>query len=641
MFDYWLDKSARNGYAPAQFYAFLLLSDNSPEMCKMRSEYLKLASDAQFPNARYLYLMGCLHVREDSSEEIEKKKIALVESEGLIEQYLKDRKENSQERKDNGAALPVSEQYLKWGRGCMSVDYSKIRGKEIQCPTDVDVLNPDNMISDLWQYDRYVNIGDLIYRIACCYKEETAGCSFDNQKVRELLSLAMEHGNRRVWFALIDDYWMSDEDEKAFEELKKAMADNAPWAFLVQFKYTCYNPDGTENFEQAFPYLQKAVELNAGRANKYLGMCYALGKGVQQDVKKGVQILEDNKEYVILMLLYGKGLGVEQDVEKSKRYFALELARDDNNNDRKIAIGDIDEGKFCFKRYNYEEALICSEFYLYFNKYYLKRMEKEGVSHAATYWGLNQANEKAMRAILRNAAKQGDAFDMATAGGMLLTRSDDQQLKQEGEDLLLKAAQSGQTMAMVILGLQSVKAGGKEDDPAMKMKLLKEGRQWLKQAADKGNMLDYLDVTEMFIDSGIPVDLEEYHRYLDLAVELNYAKAMLLKASFLARSCKPEDSAEVHQHVEKLLQQAADLGSSLANDLLQKYKNSKNQAPNDVSTRFSEILSKDFNSKGKYDELKSNHERKSDYGLPTLPDFNLPKINNNHDNYNSPFPQLN
>ena len=60
-------------------------------------------------------------------------------------------------------------------------------------------------------------------------------------------------------------------------------------------------------------------------------------------------------------------------------------------------------------------------------------MEKEGVSHAATYWGLNQANEKAMRAILRNAAKQGDAFDKAMAGGMLLTRSDDQQLKQEGE----------------------------------------------------------------------------------------------------------------------------------------------------------------------------------------------------------------
>ncbi|MBR0237212.1 MAG: sel1 repeat family protein [Thermoguttaceae bacterium] len=594
MFDYWLDKSASYGYAPAQYYAFILLRADVPEMGKRKDEYLKLASNAQFPNARYLYLMGCLNGREDSSEEIEKKKIALVESEGLIEQYLKDRKENSQEGKDNGAALPVSEQYLKWGRGCMSVDYSKIRGKEIQCPTDVDVSNPDNTISDLWQYDSYVNIGDLIYRVACCYKEETAGCSFDREKVRELLSLAMELGNRRVWFALIYDYWMSDEDEKAFEELKKAMDDNKPWAFLAQFIFTCYNPDGTENFEQAFPYLQKAVELDAGRANKYLGMCYILGKGVKQDVKKGVQILEDNKEYVMLMLLYGKGLGVEQDTEKSKRYFAMELARDGINDNGKITIGEIDEGKFCFKRYSYEEALICAEFYLYFNKYCLKRMEKEGVSHAATFWGLSQTNEKSMRTILRNAAKQGDAFDKATAGGMLLTRSNDQQLKQEGEEALRKAAQSGQTMAMVILGLQSVKAGGKEDDPARKMKLLKEGRQWLKQAADKGNMLDYLDVTEMFIDSGIPVDLEEYHRYLDLAVELNYAKAMLLKAAFLSRSCKPEETAEVQSRAEKLIQQAAELGSPIAKDLLQHLDNYKKQRTDEFNAKFHGNPNKDY-----------------------------------------------
>lgn len=641
MFDYWLEKSASSGYPPAEFYAFFLLSNEEPGISKKRIEFLKLAGEAQFPNARYLQLIGGLRSYADSLEDIEKKKLALVESEGIIEQYLKDRKENNKEENNKGVALPVSDKYLKWGRGRMNVDYSKIRGKELKSSSCVDMYNPDNMISDLWQYDRYVNIGDLIFAVACCYKDETAGCSFDNQKVRELLLLSMEHGNQRAWNALIEDYWMSDEDEKAFEELKKAMDDNVPWAFLAQFKYTCYNPDGNENFEQAFPYLQKAVELNAGRANKYLGLCYVLGKGVQQDVKKGVEILEDNKEYVMLMLLYGKGLGVEQDAEKSKRYFALELARNDITNDSKIVIGEIDEANFCFRRYNYEEALICAEFYLYFNKYYLKRMEKEGVLHTATYWGLYQTNEKSMRAILRNAAKEGDAFDIATAGGILLTRSSDQQLNQEGRELLRKAAQSGQTMAMVVLGLQSIKDGTKEDDKVKKVKLLEDGRQWLKQAADKGNMLDYLDVTDMLVNSGMPVDLEEYHRYLDLGVELNYAQAALLKVSFLTRTSKPEDSAEVHQQVEKLLQQAADLGSPLAIDLLNKYYNSKNQTPNDVSLRFSEILSKDFDFKGKYDNLKSNQGLKSDFDLPPLEKYSPDRYNNKNNNSNDLIPKLN
>ena len=641
MFEYWLEKSAINGYAPAQFYAFFLLSNEEPGISKKRIEFLKLAGEAQFPNARYLQLIGGLRSYADSLEDIEKKKLALVESEGLIEQYLKDRKENNKEENNKGAALPVSDKYLKWGRGRMSVDYSKICSKELKSSSCVDMYNPDNMISDLWQYDRYVNIGDLIFAVACCYKDETAGCSFDNQKVRELLLLSMEHGNQRAWNALIEDYWMSDEDEKAFEELKKAMDDNVPWAFLAQFKYTCYNPDGNENFEQAFPYLQKAVELNAERANKYLGMCYILGKGVQQDVKKGVQILEDNKEYVMLMLLYGKGLGVEHDAKKSKLYFALELARNDITNDSKIVIGEIDEANFCFRRYDYEEALICSEFYLYFNKYYLKRMEKEGVLHAATFWGLYQTNEKSMRTILRNAANQGDAFDKATAGGMLLTRSSDQQLNQEGRDLLRKAAQSGQTMAMVILGLQSIKDGMKVDDQVKKVKLYDDGRRWLKQAADKRNMLDYLTVTDMLVNSGMQVDLEEYHRYLDLAVELNYAQAMLLKVTFLIRNSKSEDSDEVHQQVEKLLQQAADLGSPLAIDLQQKYNNSKNHAPNDVSIRFSEILSKDFDSKGKFDDIKSNQGQKSDYGLPPLEKYSPERYNNKNNNSNDLIPKLN
>jgi hypothetical protein len=126
-----------------------------------------------------------------------------------------------------------------------------------------------------------------------------------------------------------------------------------------------------------------------------------------------------------------------------------------------------------------------------------------------------------------------------------------------------------------------------------------------------------------------------------LAVDLNFAQAALLKTTFLIRTSKPEDSDEVHQQVEKLLQQAADLGSPLANDLLQKYKNSKNQAPNDVSARFSEILGKDLDFKGKFDEMKSDDGRKSDFGLPPLDNYLPERYNNKNNNSNDLIPKLN
>ncbi|MBR5709608.1 MAG: sel1 repeat family protein [Thermoguttaceae bacterium] len=622
MFEYWLDKAAGKGYAPAQFYAFLFLSDDGAVVSKRKAEYLKLACEAQFPNAVYLYLIACLCCNDDLPEILEKQKVAIVESEGLIDRYLKVRKENNHAEKDaNDAALPISDEYLKWGRGRLAIDYNKIHSTEIKRQSGVDELNPDNMISDLCQYDYYINMGDLIFETALCYKREIAGCSYDKTKVHELFLLANELGSERARKSIIDDYWMANEDEKAFEELKKAMDDNIPWAFLAQFKNTCYNPDGTENFEQAFPYLQKAVELNACFANKYLGMCYVLGKGVQQDIEKGVKLLEDNKEYLLLMLLYGKGLGVERDTEKSKRYFAMELAKYDTPNARNIVHRSVDcEADLCIKCFNYEEALICAEYYLYFNKYYLKRMEREGVSHAATFWGLYQTNDKSIRTILRQAAQQGDAFDKAMAGYVLLTRCSDRQLNQEGREALLKAAQAGMSMAMVVLGAQSIKEGKKEDDPVKKLKSLEEGRQWLKQAADKGNMLSYLNVTEMFVDSGIPVDLEEYHRYLDLSVELNYTHAMILKAIFLIRNSKPEDSDDLHQKIVKLFQNASNLGSPAAKEFLQQIDNySKNNQTTEQNSGILGIKNKDSSSSNSnsdgwyYNEIQKKYFPSSPY----------------------------
>ena len=633
MFDYWLEKAARSGYPPAEFYAVIFLSDDDKSMGDRKAAFLKHACDEKFLNALYLSLIGALTQNDDSPKFIEVKKLAIAQAEELIEQYLIHRKENNS-TENNISDLIISDKYLKWGRGCIVVDYAKIQSKKIKRPVGVDLFNPDNMTSDLWQYDYYINIGDLCYAAACCYENGTAGDSFNRAKVRELLLLVKENGNNIAWLDLIDDYWMSDEDDKALEELKKAMDDNIPWAFLSQFKYTCYNPDGTENFEQAFPYLQKAAELNYSPAYRYLGICYILGKGVKQDIEKGVKILEENKEYAALMVLYGRGLGVERDEEKSKRYYGMELAKDDNKSRRnQYTIAEKTNPVIPFNRFNYEEALIYAEHYLYFNKRCLKRMEREGVLHAGMHLGLEQSNREVQRKYLRNAAKNDNPFDM-TVAGYCLTSGSDQQFKREGMELFHKAAQSGQSMAMVALGAQSIKDGMKEDDPVKRIKLLEEGKQWLKQAADKGNMTLYLTFAATCNSNGIDIDLEEYQRYLDLAIELNYTQAMIDKAALMTRNAS-DNSPEVSQAI-KLLQRAADLGSPGAIELLQRWDNIKNQ-----SSWSHGIQKKESDPREKFDEWMSGQRQKSDYGLPPLEKYSPERYNNKNNNSNDLIPKLN
>ena len=617
MFDYWLEKAANNGYAPAEFYAAIFLSDDDKSMSDRKAAFLKHACDEKFLNAFYFNLIGALTQNNDSPTFLEVKKLALAQTEELIEQYLINRKVNKSTQ-NNNSDLIISDIYLKWGRGCIVVDYAKIQSKEIKRPVGVDLFNPDNMTSDLWQYDYYINIGDLCYAAAYCYENGTAGDSFDRAKFRELLLLVKENGNNLAWLDIIDDYWMSDEDDKALEELKKAMDDNIPWAFLAQFKYTCYNPDGTENFDQAFEYLQKAAELNYSPAYRYLGMCYILGKGVKQDVEKGVKLLEDNKECVILMVLYGRGLGVDRDEEKSRRYFAMELAKDDKSNSRnQYTIAEKTNPVIPFNRFNYEEALIYAEHYLYFNKYCLKRMEREGVLHAGMHLGLEQTNREAQRTYLRNAANNGDPFDMSVAGYCLIN-SADQQLKREGMELFRKAAQSGQPMAMVALGSQSIKDGMNEDDPVKRIKLLEEGRQWLKQGADKGNMSLYLTFAATCDIVGFKINPEEYQRCLDLAIELNYTQAMIDKASLLLHNLPSIDSAEYRQAFE-LIQRAADMDSPLAIKVLQALKNSDTLSSEAFNSAFRGIPNKDSGSSGTnsagwyYNEIQKKYFPSSPY----------------------------
>ena len=642
LFDYWLDRAAWAGNPLAQFYAVIFSKVENEYDNTKNLEYLKQSSEKGISPAWYLYVINALRMEAKSPEGIAAEKKALEEAEKHINQLLKEKRDFQAKESGKDFKFHINNQYKKWGLEEWEICFSgEILGFKSKGNIFSKGVTPEDM-TYLYGVDYYVNISDLAYAVALYYQKKNTDGTKDKEKIRERFKTAIELGNKLALKALIEDYWDSDEDEKALETLKTALNGNLPWAYLLQFKYTCYNPDGTENFEQAFPYLQKAAEMNDKEAKYYLGMCYVLGKGVKQDVEKGVKILEDNKAYSALMHIYGKGLGVKRDEEKSKLYYARNFANANIDNEDQTQFIVIKMSvKKSFISENYEEMLISSKYCEDSNKYFLKRMEKEGDALATVYLGMQKMDVNVKIALFRKAAQDGDMLVKAYAGYNLLSIcGGDEQLKQEALALLYKGAHAGQTIAMNGLGGQLFNDAIGENDPVKRAKLFEEGKQWLKQAADKGNMSAYLIITEALKNSGEKVDMEEYQRYLDRAIELNIPLAMELKTYHLISDFNSEEFHGFPPKAIELLQRAADLGSSGAIELLQEINNYQTIQTTEQNSWSRGILKKDSDSREKFDDYMSNQRRKSDYGLPPLQNY-LPDRYNNNKNSNDLIPQLN
>ena len=83
------------------------------------------------------------------------------------------------------------------------------------------------------------------------------------------------------------------------------------------------------NFTEAFKYCKKAAEQGEVHAQYNLGIMYANGRGVKQDLfnaKEWYQKAADQgyaKAQCYLGVMYANGKGVKQDYAKAKEYFGL------------------------------------------------------------------------------------------------------------------------------------------------------------------------------------------------------------------------------------------------------------------------------------------------------------------------------
>ena len=81
-----------------------------------------------------------------------------------------------------------------------------------------------------------------------------------------------------------------------------------------------------EQYETAFKLFEKGADCGHAGARTYLGMCYALGRGVERNDAKGVELIREAAEqgnpeaHISLGFCYLKGRGVAEDEAEAFRW---------------------------------------------------------------------------------------------------------------------------------------------------------------------------------------------------------------------------------------------------------------------------------------------------------------------------------
>ena len=101
-----------------------------------------------------------------------------------------------------------------------------------------------------------------------------------------------------------------------------------------------------EQYETAFKLFEKGADCGHAGARTYLGMCYALGRGVERNDAKGVELIREAAEQGYaeaqekLGLCYQEGVRIEKDYAEAAKWFRE--AAEQGNPEAHISLG------FCY-----------------------------------------------------------------------------------------------------------------------------------------------------------------------------------------------------------------------------------------------------------------------------------------------------
>lgn len=104
-----------------------------------------------------------------------------------------------------------------------------------------------------------------------------------------------------------------------------------------------------ERYSEAVKYFEKAANQGFANAQFFLGVCYAGGEGVTEDLQKAAIWIEKaanqnhGRAQLVLGSLYENGGGVEKDLEKAKYWYQKALANGEE--DAKKALEELNSKK--------------------------------------------------------------------------------------------------------------------------------------------------------------------------------------------------------------------------------------------------------------------------------------------------------
>ena len=407
----------------------------------------------------------------------------------------------------------------------------------------------------------------------CPGQEEAAGgeetSSFDDwakkrfERYKRLAELGSPDGMCSLGYAYLEGDGVGEDPQKALEWLRKAAEAGSPQAMqgLGDMLNCAYdNGSGEKNQKEALKWYLRAFEAGNPDCFNEIGDCYSEGNGIERDAKESVRFYrlgtergdesERGEARMNLGLCSAIGFGVEKDLAQARRLIRGGDAAfpEDESYFRAICL---QSGLGMEKDEAESERL-------------MRKAAEAGNPDAAFQLALGAETENALDRYLP-AAEGGSPEAMRVVGWFYMngygTGTDGGQAPdvEKGLEWLRRAAEAGSVDAMMALGSyfwQETEDLGFD-----------EGMKWYRRAAEAGNAdaMEYL--SDVFEEGRLTsVDVDESVKWLRKAADANNGDAAcLLGFCTLVGILGIEKDADAGV---KLLEKAQELGSFGAAGLL-------------------------------------------------------------------------
>ena len=158
-------------------------------------------------------------------------------------------------------------------------------------------------------------------RILGYYYLKGTHCKRNYRSAAKWLKLALEQGEKDVFYALGECYWNSEgatQNRPEAIKLWQLAADNGDSFALYQLGMCYWNGEYVKKSKkEAIRLWELGAKNDDERSCVQLGKCYYLGDGVKQDYEKAVELFATAENYEWLGECYLHGHGVDQDVERA------------------------------------------------------------------------------------------------------------------------------------------------------------------------------------------------------------------------------------------------------------------------------------------------------------------------------------